>query len=130
MEVLCSLEQYSWQLKDGKDIVIQDPNVYMDYGSTQRTEELNNQGILGYIEYQMSINGIEGVAPGDTAQQIISQRFEGDETMKNYLLGNSDLDISKMTPDQLQALVSGIEEVVGENALTEFETYMSTKYGA
>ena len=119
-----------WQLKDGEDIVIQDPNVYMDYGSTQRTEELNNQGILGYIEYQMNRNGIVDVKPDDTAQTIISQRFEGDEDMKNYLLGNSDLDISQMSPDQLQKLASGIEQIVGKNALTGFETYMSTKYGA
>lgn len=119
-----------WQLKDGENIVVQDPNVYMDYGSTQRTEELNNQGIVGYIEYQMSINGIEGVAPDDTAQQIISRRFKGDEDMKNYLLGNSDLDISQMSPDQLQKLARGIEKIVGKNALTGFEMYMSTKYGA
>lgn len=119
-----------WQLKDGEDIVIQDPNVYMDYGSTQRTEELNNQGIVGYIEYQMNMNGIKYVKPGDTAQKIISQRFEGDEDMKNYLLGNSDLDVSTMSPDQLQKLASGIKDIVGADALTGFETYMSTKYGA
>lgn len=118
-----------WQLKDGDNMVVQDPNVYMDYGSTQRTEELNNQGIVGYIEYQMNRNGIVGVKPDDTAQKIISQRFEGDEDIKNYLLGNSDLDISKMTPDQLQKLASGVRQIVGKDAITGFETYMSTKYG-
>ncbi|KXT71137.1 hypothetical protein [Streptococcus cristatus] len=119
-----------WQLKDGEDIVVQDPNVYMDYGSTQRTEELNNQGIVGYVEYQMNMNRIKYVKPGDTAQDVISQRFEGDEAMKEYLLGNSDLDISQMSPDQLQKLARGIEKIVGKNALTGFEMYMSTKYGA
>ena len=102
----------------------------MDYGSTQRTEELNNQGIVGYIEYQMNMNGIKYVNPGDTAQDVIAQRFEGDEDMKNYLLGNSDLDVSTMSPDQLQKLARGIEKIVGKNALTGFEMYMSTKYGA
>lgn len=89
--------------------------IYTDYGAYKRAEELNERGVMGFLEKQgLTENGIEK----------INKYFKDDPRMRDFLLGEhpdiKNMSIENMTPEQrnISMMIGGVGPLVAYKPLT------------
>lgn len=157
--------QGGWILYDSnkEDPLDSKPNshsskIYTDYGAYKRIEELNQKGIMGFLEYQqMKDPGTVSVA---NAKATINELFSDDPRMRHFLLGehsndkilneayseqgvestmlggvgplimNQPLTVQDMTTKQIFQMQTALRKIIGTDSVTNFDDYFREKYGS
>ena len=126
-------------------------DIYTDYGAYKRIEELNQTGVMGFLEQQNKV---------EIGRNEINKLFKNDPRMRDFLLGehsndkilneeysdqrvgtgmlggvgpliiNKPLTVQDMTPKQISQIQFALRKVVGRNSMTDFDNYFREKYGA
>lgn len=157
--------QGGWALysRDSKNLrgskpITQSSDIYTDYGAYKRIEELNQKGIMGFVEDQQSKRP-EDVSVAEVKEKI-NEAFHDDPRMRDFLLGehsndkilkgaysnqrvetsmlggvgplimNKPLTVQDMTPEQISQIQAVLIDSVGGGAITNFDNYFSEKYGS
>lgn len=159
--------QGGWALysRDSKNLrgskpITESSDIYTDYGAYKRIEELNQKGIMGFVEDQQ-LKHPEKVSV-TTVKETINEAYHDDPRMRDFLLGeHSDEDsfnaenaspeervfhtmtgaigelfndkpltVQDMTPEQISQIHAVLIDTVGEGAVTNFDKYFSEKYGS
>lgn len=133
--------------------------LYTDYGAYKRIGELNQNGVMGFVEDQQSKKTESSLVT--RAKTIINKRFKDDPRMRDFLLGvhpeensfnaesaspeervfhamteavgelfnDKPLTVQNMTSEQIFQMYDALIEIEGGNVLTDFDNYFNEKYG-
>lgn len=123
--------QGGWSLKGDttNETIMSSTEIYTDYSAYKRVDELNEKGVMGYFKSRELEK---------RARKEIDKSFSHDPKMRTFLLGLKDenkkidgelLTVQTMTPEQIAKMEKVITDVVGTDAIEDFNNYFVEKFG-
>ena len=128
------LRKGTWYLEGDKKTYT-DSSIYYDFNATLRAEEMDDRGMLGYVETKVPEAAQSGLTPEQWIQkQIENNNVKLDDETKNYLMGKSDQKISDMNQNQIDKLTNALNGVIngndstGNKGVEKYILYLDEKY--
>ena len=128
------LRKGTWYLEGDKKTYT-DSSSYYDFNATLRAEEMDDRGMLGYVETKVPEAAQSGLTPEQWIQkQIENNNVKLDDETKNYLMGKSDQKISDMNQNQIDKLTNALNGVIngndstGNKGVEKYILYLDEKY--
>lgn len=128
------LKKGTWYLEGDKKTYT-DSSVFYDFNATLRAEEMNDRGMLGYVETKIPEDARNGLTPEQWVEkQIKNNEVKVDKQTKNYLMGQSDKKITDMNQGEINRLTNALDGIIGGNDSTgnrgveKYILYLDEKY--
>ena len=128
------LKKGTWYLEGGKKTYT-DSSIYYDFNATLRAEEMDDRGMIGYVETKVPEASQSGLTPEQWIErQIKNNQVKVDKETKNYLMGKSNKKITDMDQNQIDKLTSALNSIIGQedatanNGVEKYILYLNEKY--